>query len=87
MFGCAGFPLGGSSGCSVWVSPCSGFSCCGAQTLYTSASVAVAHELCYSTTCGIILDQGSNQCPLHWQTDSYPLSHQEVPFSKYLWND
>ena len=21
--------------------------------------------------CGIFLDQGSNQCPLHWQMDSF----------------
>ena len=26
---------------------------------------------------GIFLDQGFNLCPLHWQADSLPLSHQE----------
>ena len=26
--------------------------------------------------CGIFLDQGSNPCLLHWQTDSLPLSCQ-----------
>ena len=34
------------------------------------------HGLSGSTACGIFLDQGSNPCPLHWQVDSYPLSHQ-----------
>ena len=29
--------------------------------------------------CGIFLDQGSNPCPLHWQTGSYPLHHQGSP--------
>ena len=29
--------------------------------------------------CGIFLDQGSNQCLLHWQVTSSPLSHQENP--------
>ena len=29
-----------------------------------------------SVACGIFQDQGSNMCPLHWQVDSLPLSHQ-----------
>ena len=29
--------------------------------------------------CGILLDQGSNLCPLHWQVDSLPLNHQGSP--------
>ena len=29
-----------------------------------------------SEACGIFLDQGLNPCPLHWQVDSLPLSHQ-----------
>ena len=29
-----------------------------------------------SVACGILLDQGSNPCLLHWQADSLPLSHQ-----------
>ena len=28
------------------------------------------------TACGISPDQGSNLCPMHWQADSFPLSHQ-----------
>ena len=34
------------------------------------SSVAVAHRLSCPTACGIFLDQGSNPCPLLWQTDS-----------------
>ena len=40
---------------------------CGLQS---TASVVVAHRLSCSAVCGIFLDQGSNPCPLHWQTDS-----------------
>ena len=29
--------------------------------------------------CGIFLDQGLNPCPLSWQENSWPLSHQEAP--------
>ena len=39
-------------------------------------SVAVAHGLSCSKACGVFPDQGSNLCSLHWQADSYPLSHQ-----------
>ena len=48
-------------------------------------SVVVAHGVSYSEACGIFLDQGSNLCPLHWQTDSYPLGHQGSPhlFKKF----
>ena len=34
------------------------------------ASVAVAHGFCCPTACEIFLEQGSNQCPLHFET--YP---------------
>ena len=37
----------------------------------------VAHRLSCFAACGILLDQGSNLCLLHWQADSLPLSHQE----------
>ena len=40
------------------------------------ASVVVAHRL---SSSGIFPDQGSNPCPLRWQADSLPLSHQESP--------
>ena len=39
----------------------------------------VVHRLSHSATCGIFPDQGSNPCPLHWQVDSLPLSHQGSP--------
>ena len=38
--------------------------------LLSRASVAVAHEFRCPTVGGIVLDQGSNTCPLHWQVDS-----------------
>ena len=43
------------------------------------ASVVVAHRLSCPAACGIFPDQGSNPCPLHWQAESYPLSHQGSP--------
>ena len=39
----------------------------------------MAHGLSCSVACGILLDQGSNLCPLHWQADSSPLRHQGNP--------
>ena len=42
-------------------------------------SVAVVHGLNCSVACGIFLGQGLNPCPLDWQVDSYPLSHQGSP--------
>ena len=41
--------------------------------------VVVAHGLSCSAACGILPDQGSNPCPLHWQADSQPLCHQGSP--------
>ena len=35
-----------------------------------AGSVVVAHGLSCSAACGILPDQGSNPCPLHWQADS-----------------
>ena len=37
--------------------------------------LSMAHGLSCSTACGILLDQGSNPCLLHWQMNSLPLSH------------
>ena len=45
-----------------------------------AGSVVVAHGLCSLMACGIFPDQGLNPCPLHWQADSLPLSHQGSPF-------
>ena len=41
----------------------------------------VVHRLSCSTASGILLDQGSNLCPLHWQGDSQALDHQGSPKS------
>ena len=49
-----------------------------------AGSVAVAHGLSCSTACGILPDQGSNHCPLHWQADSQPLHHQGSPNTRDL---
>ena len=46
-----------------------------------AGSVVVAHGPSCSAACGIIPDQGSNPCPLHWQADSQPLRHQGSPGS------
>ena len=35
-----------------------------------AGSVVVAHGPSCSAACGILPDQGSNPCPLHWQVDS-----------------
>ena len=44
-----------------------------------AGSVVVAHGTSCSAACGILPDQGSNPCPLHWQADSQPLRHQGSP--------
>ena len=46
-----------------------------------AGSAIVAHGPSRSAACGIFPDQGSNPCPLHWQTDSQPLRHQGSPWS------
>ena len=49
-----------------------------------AGSVAVAHGPSCSAACGILPDQGSNPCPLHWQADSQPLCHQGSPRDRFL---
>ena len=44
-----------------------------------AGSVVVAHGPSCSAACGILPDQGSNPCLLHWQADSQPLRHQGSP--------
>ena len=71
---------------------CSGFSCCGAQALGMWAQElqlpgsraelglsSCGHGLSGCRACGIFPDQGSNLCPLHWQSDSYPLCQRGSP--------
>ena len=89
IFGCTGSSLlhsgflvvepGGYS--SLW---CAGFSLQWLLLLRSMGSrhrgsLVVAHALSYPEACGILLDQGSNPCPLYWQVDSYPLYHQGSP--------
>ena len=49
-----------------------------------AGSLFVAHGPSCSAACGIFPDQGSNPCPLHWQADSQPLSHQGSPLNANL---
>ena len=52
--------------------------------LEITGSIAVGHGLSCSAACGILSDQGSNLCPLLWQTDSLPLNHQGSPSDMLL---
>ena len=47
-------------------------------------SVIVAQGFSYPLACGILLDQGSNLCPLRQQADSSTLDHQRSPLSFFL---
>ena len=49
-----------------------------------AGSAAVAHGPSCSAACGILPDQGSNPCPLHWQADSQPLRHQGSPHILFI---
>ena len=49
-----------------------------------AGSAIVAHGPSCSAACGILPDQGSNPCPLHWQADSQPLRHQGSPLHYVL---
>ena len=49
-----------------------------------AGSVIVAHGPSCSAACGILSDQGSNPCALHWQADSQPLRHQGSPIGDTL---
>ena len=46
--------------------------------------VVVTYGPSCSAACGILPDQGSNPCPLHWQADSQPLRHQGSPVGRFL---
>ena len=48
----------------------------GLQSLGHTGSVVVAHGLNCSVTGGIFPYKRTNLHPVHWQADSYPLSHQ-----------
>ena len=62
--------------------------------LTIAASLVAEHRLqmCRLSSCGsraqplrggILPDQGSNPCALHWQVDSQPLRHQGSPEHKF----
>ena len=53
---------------------------CRSCGLWSTASVVVVQGFSCSVVCGIFPNQGLNPCPLHWQADSLPLSHQGSPF-------
>ena len=60
-----------------------GFGSCSSRVLERRQAQQLWHTgLSCSETCGILLDQGLNPCPLRWQADSLSLSHQES-----LWNE
>ena len=44
----------------------------------------MSHGLSGSLASGIFLDQGSNLCPLHWQTNSYPWYPQGSPITNFF---
>ena len=52
-----------------------GFSSCGCWTLEHRLNSCGLQNSC-SLACVTFLDQEQNQCSLHWQADSLPLSHQ-----------
>ena len=96
IFGCVGSsPLWGLSPVAASgnhsSSRCTGLSLSRPLLLQSTGSrrvgsVIVAHGPSCSVACGILPDQGSNPCPLHWQADSQPLRHQGSPeflFYKY----
>ena len=73
----------------IFISRCAGLSLTRPLLLQSTGSrhagsVVVAHGPSCSAACGILPDQGSNPCPLHWQADSQPLRHQGSPGSCLL---
>ena len=61
----------GYSSCGASASHCGGFSRCRAWALGHIGS-GVVHEFSCSTAGGIFLNQGPNQCTLHWQKVNLP---------------
>ena len=51
-----------------------------------AGSAIVAHGPSRSAACGILPDQGSNPCPLHWQAESQPLRNQGSPMLRFVLN-
>ena len=82
----------GFSYCGAWALGHAGFVRCGTWAQYPwllnsrAQALDEMHGVSCSMACGIFLDQGSNPCLLHWQTNSLPLSHQETPEITFLYN-
>ena len=55
-----------------------------AEPVGHAGPAAMAHGPSRSAARGILLDRGTNPCPLHWQADSQPLCHQGSPFNRSL---
>ena len=95
LLGCSGFcqaqafsscsEQGLLSSCSARASHCGGFSLCRASAPDARAPVIAVQGLSCPAAHGILPDQGSNPCLLHWQADFQPLDHQgsRIPF--ILW--
>ena len=66
------------SSCSAW-GYCSGFSSQSAGSRVLGLQQLQHSGFSCSVACKIFPDQGLNLCLLHWQADSYPLSHQGSP--------
>ena len=58
------------SSCSAWASYDDDFPCREAQALRYMGFSSYGSGLSCSTACGILQDQGSSLCSLHWQADS-----------------
>ena len=54
---------------------------------WSIGSIAVAHGLSCSGTCGILLDQGSNLCLLHCKANCLPLNYQGCPSCSVFKNE
>ena len=80
---CVGFSLqwllflwsAGSGVCRLQQLQCMGLVVV-AHRLSSTGSRVVVHGFRCSLACGILPDQRSNSCLLHWQVNSSPLSHQ-----------
>ena len=55
-----------------------------APGFWSTGSVVVAHGHSCPTASGILPDQGSNLCLLHWQADSSPLNYRETQNTYYF---
>ena len=87
-FLCEGFPHFAASG-GQSSSRCTGLSLSRTLSLRSTGSrragsATVAHGPSRSVARGILPDQGSNPCPLHWQADSQPLRPQGSPEVDYF---